>query len=51
MRVSVSLLAMVAAAGSMLAAQGQTPPKPEETIATAIPGVIAAGTKVEVISS
>ena len=39
-------------AGAVLAAQGgQTPPVAAETTATAIPGVIAAGTKVEVIKS
>jgi gluconolactonase len=52
MRARTSLTAItVLAAGAMLAAQGQAPPKPEETTATAIPGVIAAGTKVEVIKS
>ena len=52
MRARISLLTVsVLSAGAMLAAQGQGPPKPEETTATAIPGVIAAGTKVEVIKS
>jgi gluconolactonase len=52
MRVRNTLLAViVASAGAVLAAQGQGPPKPQETTATAIPGVIAAGVKVEVIKS
>jgi gluconolactonase len=51
MRAPICLLALVIAAGAVIAAQGQSPPKPEETTATAIAGVIAAGTKVEVIRS
>jgi gluconolactonase len=52
MRARTSPIALaILAAGAMAAAQGQGPPKPEETTATAIPGVIAAGTKVEVIKS
>jgi gluconolactonase len=41
----------LATPATLLFGQGQPPPKPEETTATAIPGVIAAGTKVEVIKS
>src|SRR6187401_3818223 len=43
--------AFVAIASTSLAAQGGQPPVAAETTATAIPGVIAAGTKVEVIKS
>ena len=45
--------AIVLLTGTVLSAQGggQTPPVAAETTATAIPGVIAAGTKVEVIKS
>src|SRR4029434_9691053 len=44
--------AIVVLAGAVLAAQGgQTPPVAAQAPATAIPGVIAAGTKVEVIKS
>src|SRR5262245_33668516 len=44
--------AIVVLAGTLLAAQaGQTPPVAAETTATEIPGVVAAGTKVEVIKS
>src|SRR5262245_16088422 len=45
---------IVVLAGAALFAQGaggQTPPVAAETTATAIPGVIAAGTKIEVIKS
>src|SRR6187397_1295492 len=43
--------AFVALASTSLAAQGGQPPVAAETTATAIPGVIAAGTKIEVIKS
>jgi gluconolactonase len=44
-------LTSFATPGTGVIAQGQTPPTPTETVATAIPGVVAAGTKVEVIKS
>jgi gluconolactonase len=53
MRKQLRLLTVLAAFAAMTAgigAQGgQPPPTPTETTATAIPGVIAAGTKIEVI--
>jgi gluconolactonase len=36
---------------ALVTGQGQPPPAPTETTATAIPGVVAAGTKVEVIKA
>jgi gluconolactonase len=49
---SAAIPAIVVLAGTVLTAQGgQTPPVAAETTATEIPGVIAAGTKVEVIKS
>ena len=51
MRIAV-IPAIIGLAGVVLAAQGgQAPPVASETTATAIPGVIAAGTKIEVIKS
>src|SRR5688572_20195349 len=52
MRITI-ISAIVVLAGTVLAAQGggQTPPVAAETTAPAIPGVIAAGTKVQVIKS
>jgi gluconolactonase len=53
MRTPTMLLSLsLAAVGLTLAAQGQQqPPKPEETTATAIQGVVEAGTRIEVIKS
>src|ERR1051325_4556360 len=50
---SIVIASVIVLAGASLAAAqgGQTPPVAAETTATAIPGVIAAGTKVEVIKS
>lgn len=44
-------LVLVAVASLAVRAQGQPPPAATETTATAIPGVVAAGTRIEVIRS
>lgn len=49
-RLAVAVLSLLAVP-ALAAAQGQPPPTPTETVATAIPGVVAAGTKIEVIKS
>src|SRR4026208_1361986 len=51
MRSTIIPAIIVLASASLAAQGGQTPPVAAETTATAIPGVIAAGTKVEVIKS
>src|SRR5215204_4126539 len=51
MRTSAIALLVLAGTASIAAAQGQPAPVAAETTATAIPGVIAAGTKIEVIKS
>jgi len=48
---SSALCVMLVGVAAGAFAQGQPPPQAAETVATAIPGVIAAGTKVEVIKS
>ena len=48
---SSTLLVLSVAIAPTAFAQGQPPPQATETVATAIPGVIAAGTKIEVIKS
>ena len=49
MRATIPVILVCASA--VIAAQGGQPPVAAETTATAIPGVIAAGTKIEVIKS
>ena len=51
MRTSAIAFLILAGTASFAAAQGQPAPVVAETTATAIPGVIAAGTKIEVIKS
>jgi gluconolactonase len=53
MRIVVALVAgiVVAALPALAGGQGQKPPAPTETTAAAIPGVVAAGARVEVIKS
>jgi gluconolactonase len=53
MRPFIALVAGIAvvALPALVGGQGQQPPTPTETTATAIPGVVAAGTRVEVIKS
>ena len=46
-----ALLALSVAVAPAAFAQGQPPPQATETVAAAIPGVIAAGTKIEVIKA
>jgi gluconolactonase len=48
---SIAISAAITVASVGLHAQGQPPPAPTETVAPAIPGVVSAGTKVEVIKS
>jgi gluconolactonase len=48
---TIALALSVAAPPALVLTQGQKPPAATETIAAAIPGVVAAGTKIEVIRS
>ena len=47
----IAIAASIVLPATGLIAQGQPPPAPTETVTPAIPGVVAAGTKVEVIKA